>query len=123
VDDAIRSALENDQLIDITTTGRVTGTPHKIEIRLRYFGPDAIYVTGRTQPKDWYLNMVANPQMTVHLKQSTQADLPATATPITDPARREAILNQIIDQTDSSDEVRADWLAQGVLVQLHLAAD
>ncbi len=78
MDDAVRAALEQDELVDFTTTGRVTGKPHRIEINLHYFSPDEIYLTGLPRPRqrDWYRNLVAKPQMTLHLKQSTQADLP-----------------------------------------------
>ena len=38
MDDSIRQALENDKLVDITTTGRKSGRQHTIEVGLRQIG-------------------------------------------------------------------------------------
>ena len=84
MDDKIKQALATDQTIDITTTGRASGQPRRIEIWFHYID-EQVYITGTPGKRDWYANMVAHPDMTFHLKESIQADIPATATPITDP--------------------------------------
>ena len=90
------SALATDQVIDITTTGRQTGQPRRIEIWFHRLD-DQYYITGTPgRPRSWYANLVSHPQFTFHLKESATADLPATARPITDPAEREKVLDRIL---------------------------
>ena len=91
MDQRARDEFARDKTIDITTTGRRTGRPRRIEIWFhrvegRYF------ITGTPGPRDWHANLLANPRFTVHLKESTTADLSATALPITDPAEKRRIL-------------------------------
>ena len=94
MDVAIIEALETDDMIDITTIGRRSGKPNKIEIWYhralgRYF------ITGSPGSRNWLANVIAEPKFTFHLKQSAQADLPATARVITDPAERREVMDAI----------------------------
>jgi len=92
-DPAVAAALANDLVIDITTSGRASGEPRRIEIW--YHVVDGrYYITGRPGPRGWYANLLAEPKLTFHLKESTQADLPATARAVTDPEeKRRVFLN------------------------------
>ncbi len=83
IDPQLIRALETDTLIDITTTGRISGRQHRIEITF-HFLDGTTYISGLPGKRDGYANMVANPAFTFHLKQSTQTDLAALAVPITD---------------------------------------
>jgi deazaflavin-dependent oxidoreductase (nitroreductase family) len=85
-------ALDHDDTIDITTTGRRSGLPQRIEIWFRRVD-GRTYITGTPGPRDWYANLLADPHFTFHLKESVQADLPAVAVPILDPAERRRILS------------------------------
>jgi len=91
MDNDILSALNHDDTIDITTTGRRSGLPRRIEIWFRRVD-DRTYITGTPGTRDWYANLLADPRFTFHLKQSARADLPAVAAPILDPAERRRIL-------------------------------
>ena len=91
--DDVRQALEigpsatiAERTVDITTVGRRSGQERRIEICFYRVG-DEIYLTGVPGPKrrDWLANLDATPGFTFHLKNGVQADLPATATVITDP--------------------------------------
>jgi deazaflavin-dependent oxidoreductase (nitroreductase family) len=91
MDEQVREALANDLTVDITTTGRTTGTPRRLEIWLlevdgRYF------ITGTPGPRSWLANLRAEPSLTVHLKQQVRADLAARATPVADEATRRLVL-------------------------------
>lgn len=88
---AIQQALDQDETIDITTMGRKSGQPQRIEIWFRRVG-GRTYITGTPGPRDWYANLLAEPHFTFHLKGSVQADLPARAQPITDVSERRRIL-------------------------------
>lgn len=78
---SIEAALASDRVIDITTVGRKTGEPRRIEIWYHRIG-GRYYITGTPGARSWYANLVAHPDFTFHLKESTQADLPAVATPV-----------------------------------------
>jgi hypothetical protein len=84
LDPNVRQALAEDRTIDISTIGRRSGLPRRIETWF-YRVDDHIYLTGSPGRRDWYANLLQNANFTFHLKRSVVADLPATATPITDP--------------------------------------
>ena len=94
MDDTIRRALSRGSLIDITTTGRRTARPHRVELVYHNFDGH-IYISGRPGPRDWYANLLANPGFTFHLKRGVSADLPARARPITEEAERRAVMEKV----------------------------
>jgi deazaflavin-dependent oxidoreductase (nitroreductase family) len=116
----ITAALATDRVIDITTMGRSSGEPRRIEMWFHNLDGD-IYITGTPGTRDWYANMVANPRFTFHLKVSTTADLPATARPITDDAERRAVLSRILANLDRTAELD-DWLQRSPLVAVSFDA-
>ena len=94
MDQAIRQALASGLLVDITTTGRSSGEPRRIEIVTHVFD-GRIYISGMPDPsreRAWLLNLKTKPQMTLHLKKGPVADLAATARVISDPAERHQIM-------------------------------
>jgi deazaflavin-dependent oxidoreductase (nitroreductase family) len=93
---AIRRVLRHGHTIDITTTGRRSGEPRRIEIVFHNFN-GRIYISGTPSPRTraWLHNLRADPQLTFHLKQLLKADLPATAREITDPAERHEVLVKV----------------------------
>jgi len=96
--DAIRRFLSRGGLIDITTTGRRTGQPRRIEIVFHNIDGH-LYISGTPNPRrtrDWLRNLEADPRMTVHLKGTVRADLPATARVVTDPAERQRVFDWIV---------------------------
>jgi deazaflavin-dependent oxidoreductase (nitroreductase family) len=121
--DETATALAQDRVIDITTIGRRTGEPRRIEIW--YHRVDGhYYITGTPgRPRDWYANLVAHPGFTFHLKESATADLPATARPITDPAEREKVFTGLLallggDFTGKPGQEPEVWLAGSPLVEV-----
>ncbi len=94
--EAIDAALERGHTIDITTKGRRTGRPRRLEIVFHNIG-GRIYISGTPYPgkRKWLLNLEADPHFTFHLKGRTRADLPATARVIEDEAERREILPHI----------------------------
>jgi deazaflavin-dependent oxidoreductase (nitroreductase family) len=119
---AIETALERDQIIDITTIGRKTGHPHRIEIRLYCFEGE-VYLSGRPgRKRHWYANLMANPKLTVHLKQSLQADIPARAMPIIEEPSRRAVISRILKKRDW-EQALAAWVDSSSLVTVHLEVE
>jgi deazaflavin-dependent oxidoreductase (nitroreductase family) len=94
--DETDEALQRGHTIDITTTGRRSGKPRRLEIVFHNID-GRIYISGTPSPRkrSWVANLEADPHMTFHLKRRTRADLPATARVIDDEAERRAILPHI----------------------------
>jgi deazaflavin-dependent oxidoreductase (nitroreductase family) len=116
MDERVRQALANDRTIDITTTGRSSGLPRRIETWF-YRVDDQIYLTGSPGRRDWYANLLATPDFTFHLKQSVAADLPARAAPITDLEARRAIFERILSDLGGNQDLEA-WLEGSPLMSI-----
>jgi deazaflavin-dependent oxidoreductase (nitroreductase family) len=116
-----------ERTIDITTTGRRSGQPRRIETAFQRLG-DSFYLTGtpRPRPRAWLLNLGAEPRFTFHLKHSVVADLPATAAVITDPGERREILTPIVEginrrrvlDNSGPQADLEDWIARSPLAKV-----
>lgn len=94
--EAVSKALSSGQVIDITTTGRHTGKPRRIEIV--FFNIDGrIYISGMPRPerRSWLANLEADRRLTFHLKREVKADLTATARIIDDERERREVLPHV----------------------------
>jgi deazaflavin-dependent oxidoreductase (nitroreductase family) len=118
MDEQVKRALERDRTIDITTKGRKTGLPRRIEIWFHNLD-GRLYITGLPGQRDWYANMLANPEFTFHLKGSVKADLPARARPITDKAERREVLSGIINGLGGGRDLEA-WVEGSPLVEIEI---
>ena len=97
MDERIRAAHAAGQVIDITTTGRRSGEPRRIEI-VYHVIDGRIFISGTPRPgrtRAWIHNLTADPHLTFHLKGAVRADLPATARVITDEAERRRVMSWI----------------------------
>jgi deazaflavin-dependent oxidoreductase (nitroreductase family) len=122
MDEQVRDALANDLTVDITTIGRTTGLPRRLEIWLlevdgRYF------ITGTPGPRSWLANLRADPNLTVHLKQQVPADLPARATPVTDDTTRRLVLTHGAASWYRSQMPIETLVAQAPMVELTFAEE
>jgi deazaflavin-dependent oxidoreductase (nitroreductase family) len=115
MDEQIKQALRTDRVIDMTTIGRASGQPRRLEMWFHNLD-DQIYITGTPGTRDWYANLVANPAFTFHLKGSATADLAAHATPVTDAAERRSILSRILPKIGHPDSELDTWVAESPLV-------
>jgi deazaflavin-dependent oxidoreductase (nitroreductase family) len=115
--DDVRQALAigpssgiEDRTIDITTTGRRSGSPRRIEI-VFYRIEDSIYLSGIPAPqrRDWLANLSAEPRFTFHLKRGVVADLSAVATVITDETERRRLLAPLVDQFNERRGDDSEW--------------
>ena len=95
-EEAIRRALAHGHVVDITTTGRRSGAPRRIEIVFHTID-GRLYISGTPSPRrrDWLANLAANPRFTFHLKGPVRADLAATARVIAEEGERRAVLPHI----------------------------
>ena len=117
MNDEIRQALARDRTIDITTTGRGSGLPRRVETWY-YRVDDQVYLTGSPGRRDWYANLLANPTFTFHLKQTVSADLPANAVPVTDPDSRHAIFTRILSDLGGTRDLEM-WMEGSPLMAVN----
>ncbi|MFQ5517206.1 MAG: nitroreductase/quinone reductase family protein [Acidimicrobiia bacterium] len=93
----IATALRQGGISDMTTVGRKTGRPRRIEIYFHNLDGD-LYITGKPGRRGWYANLLDNPQLTLHLKEGLQADVVASAEPVTDGQTRRAVLWRLLTE-------------------------
>ena len=121
--DATRAALNHSQLIDLTTTGRRTGQPRRIEIFLHH-DHGQLFITGMPRAdrtRDWIHNIGADPHVVVHLKQSVVADVPALARVVTDPDERRPLIEAAARRWRRTDV--PDMLRHSPLIVLTIGDD
>lgn len=99
-------ALSRGGVADITTIGRRTGLPRRIEIYFHQFDGQ-FYLTGRPGFKrDWQANIEATPEFTLHLKRGVSADVPVRGEPEPDREERARILTRALIESWGSDPDR-----------------
>jgi deazaflavin-dependent oxidoreductase (nitroreductase family) len=108
MDDAVKTALNHSQVIDITTTGRRSGEPRRIEIFVHNLDGRIVIsgmpAAGRTRA--WLHNVAANPAVTLHYKGTgpgAVADVEGTARVVTDEAERRELLTGVARNWNRTD--------------------
>lgn len=96
LDERVQGALARGGVIDITTVGRQSGRPWRIEIVFHTID-GKIYISGTPSPtrRGWLANLEDHPEFTFHLKGAVRADLPARARIIDDEAERRRVLASV----------------------------
>ena len=115
--------LDGVRVVDITTTGRRSGRPRRVEVSPQRLG-DRLFITGLPTgpPRQWYENLRASPQFTLHLPHG---DVAARARVIEDAAERRELLPPIVEHLMRTRGSRHDveaWVARSPLVEVELAA-
>lgn len=115
VTEEARRALDLQLTVEITTVGRRTGRPRRIET-WRYRADGRYWLTGSPGSRDWYANLVANPEFTLHLEN---LDLQARARVVTDRHEREQIFGEIVPSLDWAGSLES-WIEGSPLVEIEL---
>ena len=114
----VSEELGDDPTIDITTYGRRSGEPRRIEIWM--MDVDGCYfITGTPGPRDWLANLRADPRLIVHLKHTAHLDLAATASPVADEATRRDVLEHLTARWYSTQTTLDDLVANAPMVEVH----
>jgi deazaflavin-dependent oxidoreductase (nitroreductase family) len=112
----IASALRTGGIIDITTIGRRSGQPRRIEIV--FFNLDGrVYITGLPGRRAWLANLVSDPKLIFHLKKRVVADLPARARIVTDEAERRPVLSRVCEAWHRQPQTEA-FIADSPLIEV-----
>jgi hypothetical protein len=112
-----RTSGARERTVDITTVGRKSGEPRRIETWF-YRVDGTVYLTGLPGKRGWAANLEAEPSFTFHLKHGVEADLPAQATRITDEAERRRLFTAIFDELREVSDTPRDldaWLSASPL--------
>jgi deazaflavin-dependent oxidoreductase (nitroreductase family) len=112
----VRRALSRGHLIDLTTQGRRTGLPRRIELVFHAIDGRVILSGMPGRVRSWLLNIRATPRVTLHLKSIVSADLPATAREITEPAERRYLMERVAQNWHRGDVDR--MMTDSPLVEL-----
>ena len=120
MNESIRVALTQSSVVDITTTGRRSGAPRRIEI-VYHVIDGRIYISGMPNAdrrRSWLANLEADPHLTFHLKRGVTADLPAKARIITDDSERRAVLTHVARAWKRNDV--EDMVAHSPLIEVEI---
>jgi deazaflavin-dependent oxidoreductase (nitroreductase family) len=85
--------MHRERLVLLTTTGRRTGERRTTPMMFHRDGDRVLVIAsniGAPRHPDWYLNLVAHPEVTVEVGDESGAARPATATPL-EGAEREPV--------------------------------
>lgn len=88
LDAETQAILDQVETVEITTRGRTSGQPRRIEIWM-YAINGRYIITGTPGPRDWYANVMTHPHLTLHLPNGI--DLEAAVVPIDDRAFRKQV--------------------------------
>ena len=121
MDEAVQQALERDRTIDITTTGRNTGQPRRKEIWFHNI-EGRLYITGTPGSRDWYANLVANPNSLFTSSRAPRPIWPPGQTSIRDQDQRRDIISRIHQKIGGNRDLEA-WVEGSPLVEVELLPD
>jgi deazaflavin-dependent oxidoreductase (nitroreductase family) len=108
MDQAIREAMGKGGIADITTIGRRSGLPRRIEIYFHCFDGE-YFLTGRPgRKRDWERNIEAHPEFVLHLKRGVTADVEVVGEPEPDREVRARILRRALVESWGSPPDRVD---------------
>src|SRR5574338_764890 len=99
----------------LTTTGRVTGRPHEIEIWFGAKGSSMYLMSGGGRSSDWVKNLLKTPEVTVRIAKTT---FPGTARLVTDPEEEMAARYMLAEKYNEWEEGRtlSEWARTALVV-------
>jgi deazaflavin-dependent oxidoreductase (nitroreductase family) len=113
VTDEVRQALDRHLTVEITTIGRRTKQPRRIET-WRYRAAGRYWLTGSPGSRDWYANLLAHPDFTLHL---ADVDIDVRARAVTDPDERAQVFGEIVPGLTWAGSLES-WIAGSPLVEI-----
>jgi deazaflavin-dependent oxidoreductase (nitroreductase family) len=117
VNPEVERALASDLVIDLTTTGRKSGEPRTVEMWFHRVD-GRYYITGWPGSRGWYANILADPSLVIRFKDAGTPDLAAVAHPITEPALRRRVLDQVYEVEGGEAGGDFDsWLARSPIIE------
>ncbi len=99
----------------LTTTGRVTGNPHEIEIWFAVNNSTLYLLSGGMDRSDWVKNLLKNPAVTIRIAEHT---FHATARIVQDSAEQMRARDRLADKYKEreADGSLSEWAATALVV-------
>jgi deazaflavin-dependent oxidoreductase (nitroreductase family) len=98
-------ALNNEEYCYLTTTGRVTGRPHEIEIWFSLDG-DTLYMLSDSHSSDWVENLRRTPEVTVRIAGE---QFEGSARVVEDPEEDELARRLLIEKYERNPGSLSNW--------------
>ena len=118
---ALDPAMAGDDYCYLTTTGRVSGRPHEIEIWFGLVGRTVYLLSGGGERADWVKNLRRQPAVTVRIRDVTFDGRARTLTPGEEDAAARTLLVEKYQPRYSGDLV--DWGRRSLVVAVDLVLD
>lgn len=111
------SPLDAESVCHLTTTGRVSGRPHEIEIWFTALGDSLYLISGEGADPDWVQNLRADPAATVTVGEAT---IPVMGrVPVHPGEERTVAVDRLHDKYGSQvTGTREDWHRTAFIVAL-----
>jgi deazaflavin-dependent oxidoreductase (nitroreductase family) len=111
------SSLANVEFCYLTTTGRVTGKPHEIEIWFGILNSTIYLMSGGGEKSDWVKNLMKNPNVTVRIAKRT---FTASARIVKDAEEESSARTLLSDKYNEreSDGSLSEWAQSALVVGL-----
>jgi deazaflavin-dependent oxidoreductase (nitroreductase family) len=109
----VREILTREQTVEITTTGRRSGRPRRIET-WRYLAAGRFWLTGSPGTRDWYANLLANPRFTLHVGG---LDIECEARTVGSAEERARVLGEIVPALSWAGSLQS-WLEGSPLAEI-----
>lgn len=121
--DPVITALARGGMVEISTIGRRSKNPHRIQVGLHNIDR-TLYISGRPGKRDWYANLKANPSFTIHFTRGATADVPAVAEFVPDRTVRKTLIQKVMISGHGMSPERAarefdQWMSRSPLVIVH----
>jgi deazaflavin-dependent oxidoreductase (nitroreductase family) len=115
----VLSALAKEDYCYLTTTGRVTGNPHTIEIWFGARGSSIYLLSGNGRGSDWVKNLLKTPQITVRIGNS---NFTGSARLVNDPEEEMAARHLLAEKYQEYEEDRSlsGWARTALVVGFDL---
>jgi deazaflavin-dependent oxidoreductase (nitroreductase family) len=117
----LRRALAEDPTVDITTIGRRSGQPRRIEIWMMAVD-DQFFITGTPGRRDWLANLRADPRIVVHRTRGEELDLDGRASEVTDEPTRRRVIEHLAASWYRGQTSIDDLVANAPMVEITLAS-
>ena len=109
---------KNEDFCYLTTTGRVTGRPHTIEIWFSLDGRTLYMLSGGRDRSDWVKNLQRTPEVTVRIANET---FEGRARVVEDAEEDELARRLLVDKYESRPGSLSNWRRTALPVAVDLA--
>ena len=100
-------ALAAEPFCYLTTTGRVTGNPHEIEIWFGIANNTLYMLAGAREKSDWVANLIKQPHVTIRIAETTYSFTARTVAPDTEEDTLARHL--LVEKYRKSEDDLANW--------------